>query len=92
MNAMPSMVVATIFGSQGGSLRSLYLELETMGLLGSEISALAALTQLESLEVSLRFVQNDGTLALLLHIYFGEPADSSKLHVLERAASGRSHH
>ena len=54
MDAMPSMVVATICGSQCGSLRSLYLELGTVGLLGSQIAALAALTRLEHLEVRSR--------------------------------------
>ena len=51
MNTLPSMVLATMFGSQCGSLQALSLELQSTSLLGTEIAAVAALTRLKRLEV-----------------------------------------
>jgi len=48
---LPSMVMATILGSQCGSLRALTLMAEHVGLGGAGFSALAALTGLRSLDV-----------------------------------------
>ncbi len=45
------MVMATILGSQCGSLRALTLMAEHVGLGGAGFSALAALTGLRSLDV-----------------------------------------
>ncbi len=49
---MPSMVMATVLGSQCGSLRALTLMAEHVGLGGAGFAALAALTGLRSLDVS----------------------------------------
>ena len=51
VNVLPSLAVATIFGSQCGSLQALSIDGAAVGLLGSEIAALAALTGLRRLEV-----------------------------------------
>ena len=48
---MPSTLAATIFGTQCTSLKVLTLSVEVMGLLGTRIAAVAALSQLERLEV-----------------------------------------
>jgi len=51
VGTMPAVIAATILGSQCSSLEVLHIKPESVGMAGTGIAALAALTRLRCLEV-----------------------------------------